>query len=323
MRSWELEVNLQAQIRDLSRRDEDVRARLAGQVGNTPVVRLRRVTSGLPAGVEVLAKAEWLNPAGSVKDRPALSILEHAIETGDLNDGRILLDSTSGNMGIAYATHAAALGLPVHLAVPANAGEAKLGTLRALGASLTLTDPLEGSDGAREVAAAMAAKDPGRYYYADQYANPANWEAHYRSTGPEILRQAAGITHLVAGLGTSGTLMGTGRYLREHAPTVQLVAVQPDRPLHGIEGLKHLESSPVPPIFDGSLPDRTLAVETEAAYEMTRRLAAEEGLLVGISAGAAAVAALRLGGSLNQASIVVIFPDSGARYLHESFWSQP
>lgn len=323
MRSWENEVNLQTQMNRLTHRDGAVRAQLAHEVGNTPVIRLRRVTSGLPPGVGIMAKAEWLNPAGSVKDRPALSIIARALETGDLKDGRVLLDSTSGNMGIAYATHAAALGLQVHLAVPANAGAAKLGALRALGASLTLTDPLEGSDGAREVAAAMAAEDPARYYYADQYANPANWEAHYRTTGPEILAQVAGITHLVAGLGTSGTLMGTGRFLREHAPSIELVAVQPDRPLHGIEGLKHLESSPVPPIFDRNLADRTLAVETEAAYDMTRRLATEEGLLVGISAGAAAVAALRLAAGLSHASIVVIFPDSGARYLHEPFWSQP
>ncbi len=227
-------------------------------------------------------------------------------------------------MGIAYATLAPAFGLRVHLAVPSNAGAARLAILRALGAELILTDPLEGSDGARVVAAGMAADEPERFFYADQYANPANWQAHYRTTGPEIMAQTQGaVTHFVSGLGTTGTLTGTGRYLRQHAPHSRLVAVQPDGPLHGIEGLKHLPTSEVPPIFDAGLPDRTIPVATELAYAMTRRLAREEGLLVGISAGAAMAAAMELAGEMTRGVIVVVLPDSGTRYLDEPFWSQP
>jgi S-sulfo-L-cysteine synthase (O-acetyl-L-serine-dependent) len=298
------------------------RTPLADRVGHTPLIPLSQVAKDLPSAGRILAKAEWLNPGGSVKDRPALSILQSALRSGALGSGRILLDSTSGNMGIAYATLAPSFGVRVHLAVPANAGKARLAILRALGAELTLTDPLEGSDGARLVAAEMAAAQPETFFYADQYANPANWQAHFRTTGPELLAQTqGGITHLVCGLGTTGTLTGTGRYLRQHAPRVQLVAVQPDGPLHGIEGLKHLPTSVIPPIFDPSLPDRTLTVTTEAAYEMTRRLAKEEGLLVGVSAGAAVAAALELAAGVDRGVIVAILPDSGLKYLDEPFWS--
>lgn len=294
---------------------------LLDQVGATPLVPIRRLTEGLSPDVRVLAKAEWMNPTGSVKDRPAANILRRAIDDGRLTDGRALLDSTSGNMGIAYATFGAALGIEVHLAIPANASEARLRTLRALGAHLTLTDPLEGSDGARTVAAEMVRQQPDRFYYADQYNNEANWRAHHESTGPEIVHGTeAEPTHFVAGLGTTGTLVGTARYLRAHSPSTEIVAVQPDSPLHGLEGLKHLPSAPVPEIYDESLVDRTIPVGTEAAYDLTRRLAAEEGLLVGVSAGAALWAALQIGRQLDRGTLVVVFPDSGTRYLGEPFW---
>jgi len=293
------------------------------RVGNTPLVRLRNITQGLPPAVEVWAKCEWANPSGSVKDRPAAAILAQAFGTSALT-GRTFLDSTSGNMGIAYATLAAPLGLPLHLAIPANASAERLSILRALGATLTLTDPTEGSDGARLVAAEMAARQPDRFFYADQYNHPANWRAHYDSTGPEVVRQTGGrLTHFVAGLGTTGTVTGAGRYLHRHAPDTRVVAVEPATPLHGLEGLKHLPSSPVPGIFDPTVVDETIAVETEQAYEMCRRLAREDGLLVGVSAGAAAVAALRVAAAVERGLIVVLFPDSGLKYLGHEMWSRP
>jgi cysteine synthase B len=291
-------------------------------VGNTPLIRLQRVTADLPSEVELWAKAEWANPSGSVKDRPAAAILQRALDEGSLGPGRVLLDSTSGNMGIAYATFAARLGLTVHLAVPSNASPERLAMLRALGASLTLTDPSEGSDGARKVAAAMAASEPGRFFYADQYSHPSNWKAHRATTGPEIVRQTGGrVSHFVAGLGTTGTLVGTGRFLRATIPGARVIAVQPATPMHGLEGLKHLATSEVPSIFDPSIPDETIFVETEEAYGMARRLAREEGLLVGVSAAAAAAAALRIGRGIERGVIVVVFPDSGMKYLGQTFWS--
>jgi cysteine synthase B len=295
---------------------------LLSRVGNTPILRLTRLSDGLAPEVEVWVKAEWFNPAGSVKDRPARSILLGALEEGMLAEGQVLLDSTSGNMGIAYATFAAALGVRVHLAVPANAGPARLGHLSALGAEVTLTDPLEGSDGARAVAAGMALAQPDRYFYADQYANPGNWKAHYSGTGPELLAQTQGrITHFVSGLGTTGTMIGTGRFLREASPHVLKIAVQPDGPLHGLEGLKHLASSPVPPIFDDKIPDETRQVSTEQAYEMARQLARQEGLLVGPSGGACAWAALEVARSLERGVVVALIPDSGFKYLDTPLWS--
>ncbi|MCZ6529559.1 MAG: PLP-dependent cysteine synthase family protein [Chloroflexi bacterium] len=294
---------------------------LLGTVGNTPIIPLQHLHSG---AVEIYAKAEWHNPSGSVKDRPAAAILREALQSGELGNGRSLLDSTSGNMGIAYATLAAAIGVPVHLTLPANANNARKGILHALGTQLTLTDPLEGSDGARHVAAAIAAQHPDRYYYADQYSNPTNWRAHFETTGPEILRDTEGrITHFVAGLGTTGTVVGTGRYLREAAPGVQIIAFQPEGPLHGLEGLKNLTSSEVPEIFDPLVPDETLDVKTEDAYAMARRLAREEGLLVGPSSAAAAVAALALAERMDTGLIVTIFADSGLKYLDQPFWNEP
>ncbi|MFP3854063.1 MAG: PLP-dependent cysteine synthase family protein [Anaerolineales bacterium] len=306
---------------ELKHRNRTASHPLLAQVGNTPLLPLERITASLPTQVRLLAKAEWLNPTGSVKDRPAANILKTALERGEFDKGQALLDSSSGNMGIAYATFGAALGIEVHLAVPANATQARLSTLKALGVHLTLTDPTEGTDGAREVAIEMAQQEPDRFYFADQYSNIANVQAHYETTGPEIHRQSRGrITHFVAGLGTSGTLVGTGHYLRQHAPAAQLVAVQPDGPLHGLEGLKHYQSAHVPEIFEADLPDRIIEVSTERAYEMTRRLAREEGMLVGVSAGAAVAAAINLGQELEEAEIVVLLPDTGSRYLGEPFW---
>lgn len=293
---------------------------LLGAVGNTPLINLQRLSS---TPVEIYAKAEWHNPSGSVKDRPAASILREALHSGELGNGRCLLDSTSGNMGIAYATLSASIEVPVHLTLPANANDARKGILNALGAQITLTDPLEGSDGARHVAAALAAENPDRYYYADQYSNPANWRAHFETTGPEILSDTDGrVTHFVAGLGTTGTVVGTGRYLKEAAPEVQIVAFQPESPLHGLEGLKNLPSSEVPEIFDPLLPDEILEIKTEDAYAMARRLAREEGLLVGPSSAAAAVAALALAEQIDSGVIVALFADSGLKYLDLPFWNE-
>ena len=292
------------------------------RVGHTPLLRLRLIERELPEAVEIYAKAEWHNPSGSVKDRPAAWILKAALAQGQLGPDRPLLDSTSGNMGIAYATLAAALGLRVHLAIPANANRQRLAILRALGAELTLTDPSEGTDGARQTAAEIVERQPGRFFYADQYSHPANWRSHFESTGPEIAAQTEGrLTHFVAGMGTTGTIVGTGRYLRQAAPGVQVIGVQPATPLHGLEGLKHLPTSLTPAIYDSSSHDSLILVDTEAAYAMARRLAREEGLLVGVSAAAAAVAALDVGRRLAYGVIVVLFPDSGLKYMDEPFWS--
>jgi len=288
-------------------------------VGNTPLIPLRRVTAHLPPSVTVLVKAEWFNPGGSVKDRPALNILRTALANGRLAPGKRLLDSTSGNMGIAYATLGAAFGVEVTLALPANASRERIAILQALGAELVLTDPLEGSDGALRVARRMAAEQPDRYWYANQYDNPANWMAHYLSTGPEIVQQTGGcVTHFVAGLGTSGTLTGVGRYLREYNPDIRLIAVQPDSSFHGLEGLKHFETAIQPGIYDPALPDRIAAVPTETAYGMVRRLAREEGLFVGISSGAAACAAIETAEALDEGVVVAVFPDAGYKYLSDT-----
>lgn len=296
-------------------------APLAGLVGGTPLIPLHGHRLGLPADVVMYAKAEWMNPTGSIKDRPAVAILRDALSSGPVG-GRSLLDSSSGNMGIAYATFAPRRGLePLHLVVPANISATRRSTLQALGVKLTLSDPLEGSDGARQVAAELAQSQADRYLYLDQYRNPANPRSHYHGTGPEIAEQTDGqVTHIVAGLGTGGTLTGIGRYMREELPQVELVAVQPDSPLHGLEGLKHYASSPVPEIFDPSLPDRTLSVTTEQAYAMVVKLAREEGLLLGVSSGAAIHAAAVDARRLGTGTYVVICPDTGTRYLHEPFW---
>ena len=297
---------------------------LESTVGNTPLLPLRQVTAHLPLRVRVLVKAEWFNPGGSVKDRPALSILRAAQANGSLGDGKRLLDSTSGNMGIAYATLGAALGVRITLVMPANASRERIAILQALGAELVLTDPLEGTDGAIRMARQLAAEQPELYWYANQYDNPANWMAHYVTTGPEIVHQTDGcLTHFVAGMGTSGTLTGVGRYLRQYDSEIQLVAVQPDSAFHGLEGLKHMPTAIQPGIFDPTLPDSTLEVSTEAAYEMVRRLAREEGLFVGISSGAATCAAIRVAEELEEGMVVTVFPDAGYKYLSDQeLWKQ-
>jgi cysteine synthase B len=295
---------------------------IAAAVGNTPLLPLRRLSERISPQVQILAKAEWFNPGGSVKDRPALNIMRTALAEGKLGDGKRLLDSTSGNMGIAYATFGAAMGIEVTLAIPANVSPERLVILRALGAEIVLTDALEGSDGAMHMARKMAREHPERYYYADQYNNPANWQSHYNTTGPEILEQTQGrVTHLVAGLGTSGTLTGVGRYLRRYQPEIEIVAVQPDAAFHGLEGLKHMPTAEKPGIYDPALPDCVLEVTTEEAYEMTLHLARQEGLFVGVSSGAAAVAALRIARELERGLVVTIFPDAGYKYLSEKFWA--
>ncbi len=290
-------------------------------IGHTPLLPLRRLEPDLPPGVSLFAKAEWFNPSGSVKDRPAWSIVRAALAGGRYGKGQVLLDATSGNMGIAYATFAAALGLPSRLVMPANASPERIAILRALGADLVLSSALEGSDGAIVEARALHAAEPERYFYADQYNNPANWQAHYETTGPEVWNETQGtITHFVAGLGTSGTMMGAGRYLRERNPAVRLVAVQPDAAFHGLEGLKHFETAIVPGIYDAGGHDQTRCVATETAHEMVLRLSRLEGLFVGVSSGAAAAAALEVARGLTQGVVVAIFPDSGHKYLSEAFW---
>ncbi len=295
---------------------------IADLVGSTPLIRLRRIAAHLPETVEVYAKAEWYNPSGSVKDRSALGIIRAAEAGGLLTPDKVLLDSTSGNMGIAYATLAGALGYRVRLVIPENASPERLSILRALGATFTLSSPLEGSDGAIREARALAAAEPDTYYYANQYNNPANWQAHYQSTGPEILAQTEGaVTHFVAGLGTSGTFTGTGRALKAYNSGIQLVAFQPDAPFHGLEGLKHMATAIKPAIYDERLADENLEISTEAAHLMTRRLAREEGLFVGISAGAAAAAAIRVAETLTAGVVVTLFPDAGYKYVSERFWN--
>lgn len=295
---------------------------LPALIGNTPLLPLVTLSQDLYPQVKVYAKAEWFNPSGSVKDRPAWGIIREALHEGWILPGKHLLDSTSGNMGIAYATLGSALGIPITLALPSNASRERIQILQAFGAELILTDPLEGSDGAIRKAQELAADHPDKYYYANQYDNPANWKSHYRTTGPEIFSQTDGeVTHFVVGLGTTGTMTGVARYLREQAPDVEIIAVEPDSPFHGLEGLKHINTSIQPAIYDPDLPDRTVRVSTEEAYKMVRCLASEEGYFVGISAGAAAAAALQVAEQIDRGTVVTVFPDAGFKYLSdEKLW---
>ncbi len=290
-------------------------------VGDTPLIRLRKIEGDVP-GIELYAKAEWKNPGGSVKDRPALRMIQEGIAAGALTPGKVILDATSGNTGIAYAMMGAAMGYSVTLCVPENVTPERKRILRAYGAELVFTNPLEGSDGAIRAAQTMHDESPGKFFYADQYNNPFNWRSHYDTTGPEIIRQTGGrLTHFVAGLGTSGTFVGVGRRLRECRDRIVLVSVQPDSPLHGLEGLKHMESAIVPGIYDPALADEDVRVGTEEAYDMTRRLAQDEGLLVGISSGANLAGALKVARA--NAIVVVVLCDGGERYLSERFWENP
>jgi S-sulfo-L-cysteine synthase (O-acetyl-L-serine-dependent) len=289
---------------------------LLDTIGRTPLLRLHRLGAGAP-GVEIYAKAEFQNPGGSVKDRAAMSIVLDAERSGRLRPGGTILDATSGNTGIAYAMIAAARGYHLKLCVPGNVTAERLRTLRAYGADLVVTNPMEGTDGAIREARRIHAEAPDRFFYADQYNNDANWRAHYETTAVEILEQTDGrVTHFVAGLGTSGTFVGTGRRLRTFRHDIRLISVQPESPLNGIEGLKHMDTAIRPGIYDSALADEDARVSTERAYALTRRLATEEGLLVGVSSGAA----LDLAARLREGVIVTVFPDSGTRYLSESFW---
>jgi S-sulfo-L-cysteine synthase (O-acetyl-L-serine-dependent) len=292
-------------------------------IGNTPLLAFPRLTAHLAPGVALYAKAEWANPGGSIKDRPALNIIRQAEKRGDLKPGMVLLDSTSGNMGIAYAMLGAARGYKVKLVLPANASPERIAILRTYGVELVLSDPAEGSDGAIRKVREINAAEPERYFFANQYNNPDNWKAHYKTTGVEIWEQTGGaITHLVVGLGTSGTLMGTGRRLREYNPDIRLIAFQPDSPFHGLEGLKHMPTAIKPGIYDETVPDEQIVVQTESAHELCRRLAREEGVMVGISAGAALAGALKVAETLTEGVVVTILPDSAAKYLSEPFWSE-
>jgi len=294
-------------------------------IGNTPLLPLDALIHDFP-GVHLLGKAEWYNPGGSVKDRAAASIVAEARRSGKLAPGKILLDSTSGNTGIAYAMLGAALGFPVTLCVPENVSPERKRILQAYGANIIYTDPAEGSDGAIKIARQLAERDPDLYYYADQYSNDANWRAHYETTANEIWQQTEGrITHFVAMLGTTGTFVGVSRRLQELNPNICCISLQPDSAFHGIEGAKYLPAAIVPRIYDASLADQNLEIATEAAHAMARRLAREQGLLVGVSAAAAVVGSLRVVAQLKEdqtATIVTILCDSGEKYLSERFWNE-
>lgn len=300
---------------------------LEAMIGNTPLLSFRSITAYLPDDIHIYAKAEWTNPGGSVKDRAAASIIHQAELDGRLRPGMTLVDSTSGNTGIAYAMLGAAKGYRIKLFLPANASPERIAILRAYGAELELTDPLEGSDGAIRAVRALVAVQPDGYFYADQYNNPANWQAHYHGTGVEIWKQTDGtVTHFIAGLGTSGTLMGTGRRLRAYNPDVQIIALQPDSAFHGLEGLKHMASAIKPGIYDEFLPDQQIGISTETTHEMARRLAREEGYLVGISAAAAMVGSLQVADQLaargDSGVIVTLFPDNAYKYLSDPLWTK-
>ena len=301
------------------------------RVGNTPLLRLERISDGLN-GIQILGKAEWANPGGSVKDRPAFNIVREAERSGLLGPGRTLLDATSGNTGIAYAMIGAARGFQVKLCMPSNVSLERKRILKAYGADVVFTDPNDGSDGAIRRARELAAADPDKYFYADQYSNDANWRAHYTTTANEIWNQTDGrITHFVATLGTSGTFVGCTRRLRELRPEIQCISLQPDSPFHGLEGLKHMATAIVPKIYDQSLADEDHGISTEAAYAMLKRLAREEGILAGISSGAAVVGALQLARRLersgwvekhSEAVIVTILCDSADKYLSDRLWEE-
>jgi len=294
---------------------------LLALIGNTPLLKLEGFTPN--PRVELYAKAEWANPGGSVKDRPALNMILAGERSGALTPGKTILDATSGNTGIAYALIGAARGYPVKLCLPKNASHERKRILRAYGAELILTDPLAGTDGAILMARQLVAENPDQYFYPDQYNNAANWRAHYETTGPEIYEQTGGcITHFVAGLGTSGTFVGVGRCLRELKPAVRLISMQPDSPYHGLEGMKHMETAIVPGIYDATLADSEMEIATEEAYALVRELARRAGWFVGVSAAANVAAALKVAQTLEEGVIVTILCDGGSRYLSEEFWEE-
>jgi S-sulfo-L-cysteine synthase (O-acetyl-L-serine-dependent) len=290
-------------------------------IGRTPLVRLPHFEREVP-GVELYAKAEWQNPGGSVKDRAAFRMITDGEASGRLRPGLTIVDATSGNTGIAYAMVGAARGYKVKLCLPENASPERKLILKAFGAELVLTSPLEGTDGAIREVRRMVAEHPEKYFYPDQYSNDGNWRAHFDTTGPEIIEQTNGrLTHFVAGLGTSGTFVGTTRRLKQFNPSIRAISFQPDSPFHGLEGLKHMETAMVPAIYDPSLADEDLRVGTEEAHRLVRRLAREEGLMVGISSGAALAAVLTVARRLDSGVIVTVFPDGAEKYLTEKFWT--
>jgi len=290
-------------------------------IGNTPLLEINRITEGIPAGVKIYAKLEGFNPGGSVKDRPALRMVQEGLQSKKLRPGKTILDSTSGNTGIALALIGSVLGYPVELVMPGNVSAERKHIIHAYGAKVTYSDPLEGSDGAIRMCRKILEADPEKYFKPDQYFNPMNPQAHYENTGPEIYRQTnQTVTHFVAGIGTGGTVMGTGRYLKEVNPKIQVIAVEPDDALHGLEGLKHMASSIVPGIYHEEKLDGKIPVSTEDAYSMVYRLSQEEGVLVGQSSGAAMFAALKVARKLRKGTIVTIFPDFGDKYLTTNLW---
>ncbi len=296
---------------------------LLDRIGNTPLFALTSLDVSIRPGVRILAKAEFLNPGGSIKDRPALNMIQEAERREEIGPGKAILEATSGNTGIALAMIGAARGYEVVLCLPANASQERLATLRAYGARLVLTDPGEMIDGAIHEARALYARSPERWYYPNQYANDDNWKAHYHTTAPEILAQTQGrITHFVAGLGTSGTFVGTGRALREARPDVRLVSMQPDSPWHGLEGLKHMGSALVPAIYDDGLADENVTIETEEAQATARAMARRLGIFAGVSSGANVAAALRIARTLESGTIVTVLCDGGERYMSDSFWNE-
>lgn len=296
-------------------------ASLLDLIGNTPLIKLANLV-GNPR-VEIYGKAEWANPGGSVKDRPALNMILEGERAGALTFDKTIIDATSGNTGIAYAMIAAARGYRVKLCLPKNASEERKRILEAYGVELVLTDPLAGSDGAILAVREIVAADPDRYFYPDQYNNPANWRAHYETTGVEIFEQTGGrITHFVAGLGTSGTFIGAGRRLRELKPELKLISMQPDSPFHGLEGLKHMETAITPGIYDPALADEEIEVSTEEAHAMVKRLTRREGWFVGISSGANVVAAMKVAERIDEGVIVTILCDDASKYLSEKFWNE-
>jgi cysteine synthase B len=306
----------------ITRINEQVGANVTELVGNTPLLELPSISEEVP-GVRIFGKAEWYNPGGSVKDRPALWMIRDGERSGALTTEKTILDATSGNTGIAYAWLGAALGYKVRLCMPKNASKERKKILRAYEVDFVLTDPGEGSDGAIREARRFYAEGPEKYFYPDQYSNPANPRSHYESTGPEIWEQTNGeITHFVAGLGTSGTFVGAASRLKEYNPDIRVISFEPESPFHGLEGMKHMESAIVPPIYDPTVADENRHASTEEAYEMVKRVAREEGVLIGISSGAAVATALQVAREIESGVVVTILCDSADKYLSESFWEE-
>jgi cysteine synthase B len=306
----------------ITRINERAGANVTELVGNTPLLELPSISAEVP-GVRIFGKAEWYNPGGSVKDRPALWMIREGERSGALTPEKTILDATSGNTGIAYAWIGAALGYKVKLCMSKNASEERKKILRAYGVDFVLTDPGEGSDGAIREARRLYAEEPEKYFYPDQYSNPANPRSHYESTGPEIWEQTNGeVTHFVAGLGTSGTFVGTAQRLKEYNPEIKVISFEPESPFHGLEGMKHMESAIVPPIYDPTVADENRRASTEGAYEMVKRVAREEGVLIGISSGAAVATALEVAKEIESGVIVTVLCDGADKYLSESFWEE-